>query len=84
LGELQFSTGSKYWNAADIRVPTLVIRGEQDFWSRPEDMTALKTELVNAPKVRTATIAQGTHYLFLDRPERGRDRFLQEVLSFFS
>ena len=76
--------GQKYWNAADIRVPTLVIRGEQDFWSRPEDMTALKTELVNAPKVRMATIAQGTHYLFLDRPERGRDHFLQEVLSFFS
>ncbi len=76
------SRGQKYWEAADITVPTLVIRGERDHWSRPEDLKALKAELVNAPSVKSLTIQDGTHYLFLDRPERGRNRFLQEVLSF--
>jgi pimeloyl-ACP methyl ester carboxylesterase len=48
------------------------------------DIAALKAELVNAPKVETLTIPGGTHYLFLARPERGRDRFLQSVLSFLN
>ena len=76
------SLGQKYWEAADITVPTLVMRGERDHWSRPEDMEALEAELVNVPKVKTVTIADGTHFLFLDRPEHGRDRFISEVLSF--
>ena len=74
--------GKKYWNARDITVPTLVIRGERDFWSRPADIIALEAELVNAPRVETETIANGTHYLFLDRPHRGRDRFIREVVFF--
>ncbi len=78
------SLGRKYWDAADITVPTLVMRGELDFWSRAADLEALEAELVNAPSVRTVTIPNGTHYLFNDRPERGRDRFLREVLSFVS
>lgn len=82
LESYNLSKGQKYWDAKDITVPTLVIRGERDFWSRSVDLIALKAELVNAPRVGTVTIPDGTHYLFLDRPERGRDRFLQEVLSF--
>ncbi|MEO1297287.1 MAG: alpha/beta hydrolase [Cyanobacteria bacterium J06636_16] len=76
------SQGYKYWEAADIRVPTLIIRGEHDHWSRPADVESLAAELVNAPQVETVTISDGTHFLFLDRPERGRDRFIQEVLTF--
>jgi hypothetical protein len=34
--------------------------------------------------VRAATIPDGTHYLFNDRPERGRSRFLAEVLAFLA
>ncbi|MEO0488744.1 MAG: alpha/beta fold hydrolase [Cyanobacteria bacterium P01_A01_bin.123] len=74
--------GYQYWDAEDIRTPTLVIRGELDFWSRPEDLSALAVALVNAPAVRTVTVPDATHYLFNDRPERGRDRFIQEVLMF--
>lgn len=74
--------GQSYWDAEDIFTPTLVIRGELDFWSRPEDVEALAAELNNAPAVRTVTIPEATHYLFNDRPERGRDRFIQEVLAF--
>ncbi|UBF24008.1 alpha/beta hydrolase [Kovacikia minuta CCNUW1] len=82
LESYNLSKGQKYWEAADITVPTLALRGELDFWSRPEDLQALKAELTNAPRVETVTIPDGTHYLFNDRPERGRDRFIQEVLSF--
>ena len=74
--------GQRYWEAREIYTPTLVIRGELDFWSRPEDVSALATELVNAPAVRTLTIPEATHYLFNDRPERGRTRFIQSVLAF--
>ncbi|MEI2578539.1 hypothetical protein [Mastigocladopsis repens] len=41
---------------------------------------------VNAPRVETVTIPGGTHYLFLDRPERGRDcaeRTAQRAIAFF-
>jgi hypothetical protein len=30
------------------------------------------------------TIPDGTHHLFIDRPERGRDRFLDEVTAFLA
>lgn len=71
-------------HAAGIRAPTLVLRGERDFWSRPEGLAALVRELVNAPRVETVTIRDGTHYLVNDRPERGCDRFLAEMIAFLS
>ncbi|KAF3884255.1 MULTISPECIES: alpha/beta fold hydrolase [Nostocales] len=82
LESYNLSRGQKYWNASDIRVPTLLIRGEQDHWSRPEDITTLKAELVNAPSVKTVVIPNSGHFLLLDRPERGRDRFIAETISF--
>lgn len=57
-------------------------RGEQDHWSRPIDVEALAAELVNAPQIKTIIIPDGTHFLFLDRPERGRDRFVRAVQTF--
>jgi pimeloyl-ACP methyl ester carboxylesterase len=62
----------------------LVIRGERDFWSRPQDLEALGDELVNAPRARTVTIPDGTHHLLNDRPQRGRTRFLAEVTTFLA
>jgi pimeloyl-ACP methyl ester carboxylesterase len=82
LDAYHLSRGQKLWNAADIQVPTLFIRGDRDHWSRQADLQALDAELVNAPRKKLVTIPNGTHFLFLDRPERGRDRFVQEVLSF--
>jgi pimeloyl-ACP methyl ester carboxylesterase len=82
LDAYNLSRGQKLWNAADIQVPTLFIRGDRDHWSRQADLQALDAELVNAPRKKLVTIPNGTHFLFLDRPERGRDRFVQEVLSF--
>lgn len=75
--------GRQLWDASLIRVPTLVIRSEKDFWSRPEDVTVIAAHLVHAP-VRALTIAGATHFVHLDRPERGRDQLMREVLAFLS
>jgi pimeloyl-ACP methyl ester carboxylesterase len=76
------SLGRPLFDAARIRVPTLIIRGELDFWSRPADLDALRRDLTNAPSVRTVTIPGGTHYLFLDRPDHGRAQLISELITF--
>ena len=76
------ATGRRLWDASLVRARTLIIRSERDFWSRPEDPKRLAEDLVHAARVKVVTIAEATHYVHLDRAERGRDRFLQEVLSF--
>jgi pimeloyl-ACP methyl ester carboxylesterase len=74
--------GRHLFAAKDIRVLVLVVRGGLDFWSRPADLSALARDLVNSPKAKTLAIKGGTHYLFLDRPEHGRNQFISEVLNF--
>ncbi len=78
----EMSQGKKLWNAKDIRVPTLYVRGTRDQWSRPEDLQALNAELVNAPGKELVVIHDATHFLHLDRPEKGRAAFIQELLVF--
>jgi pimeloyl-ACP methyl ester carboxylesterase len=78
------SLGRPLFDAARIRVPTLIIRGESDFWSRPADLDGLHKALVNAPSIHAVTIPGGTHYLFLDRPNHGRAQFLSEVIKFLN
>ncbi|MGS2761596.1 alpha/beta fold hydrolase [Sinomicrobium sp. M5D2P9] len=74
------SNGKKYWDAGDITTPSLIMRSELDFWSRPEDIEAMDKDL-NIHEKRVVTIP-GTHYLFLDRPERGRTRLIEEIVKF--
>jgi pimeloyl-ACP methyl ester carboxylesterase len=81
---IRLSKGERLWDPAAIHVPILAIRGERDFWSRSKDLAYVRRAYVNAPRIHTVTIPGATHYLFLDRPQRGRRRFLQEVLSFLS
>jgi pimeloyl-ACP methyl ester carboxylesterase len=78
------ATGRQLWDGSLITVPTLVIACERDFWSRPEDREKLKRELVHAPVARVVVIPNATHFVFLDRPERGRKQFLDEVTAFLS
>lgn len=78
----EMSLGKKIYDATEIRVPTLVLRSELDHWSRPEDVTALERDLKNAPRKKIVTIPQATHFVFIDRPEKGRTRFFKEVLEF--
>ncbi|MFB4277889.1 alpha/beta fold hydrolase [Nonomuraea sp. MTCD27] len=76
------ATGRQLWDAGSITARTLVLRGERDFWSRPEDAAKLRDHLVHAREVRSVELPEATHYVHLDRAERGRDRFLREVTSF--
>ncbi|MGH8494742.1 MAG: alpha/beta hydrolase [Gammaproteobacteria bacterium] len=76
------ASGRQLWDASLIRSPTLIISSERDFWARPGDRTSLKEHLVHAPRVRVVILPDATHFVHLDRPERGRDRFIREVLAF--
>ena len=75
------SLGKKYWDATNITAPSLIIRTKLDFWSRPEDLAEIEKDLINSPKKRIIEIP-GTHYVFLDRPEKGRDRLIEEIVNF--
>jgi pimeloyl-ACP methyl ester carboxylesterase len=78
------ATGRQLWDASMIRSSVLVIRSENDFWSRPEDRETLRAHLTSARSARVAILPGATHFAHLDRPERGRSLFLEEVLSFLA
>ncbi len=75
------SLGKKYWSAKDIMTPSLIIRTHLDFWSRPEDLKAFEKDLPATTKRKTIEIP-GTHYVFLDRPSRGRNQLINEITNF--
>lgn len=74
--------GRKLWDASFIRVSTLIIAAERDFWSRPEDRELLRTELIHSPRAKLVVIPGATHFVHLDRPERGRKKLIEEIVSF--
>lgn len=78
------ATGRQLWDASLLRSAVLIIRSERDFWSRTEDAELLEKHLTHAAKVRRIVIPGATHYVHLDRPERGRDQFIREVRSFLN
>jgi pimeloyl-ACP methyl ester carboxylesterase len=73
------ATGRRMWNAANITVPTLVIAGEDDTWSFPQDREGLMRDLINAPQKKHVTIPKATHFILF---ETQRFRFFDEVDSF--
>jgi pimeloyl-ACP methyl ester carboxylesterase len=76
------ANGAQFWDAGAITAKVLIARGTLDFWSRPEDVLAFRDGLTSAPSVETLEIDQGTHFLFIDRPERGRAAFLNAAIRF--
>jgi pimeloyl-ACP methyl ester carboxylesterase len=76
------SKGQRFWDAKDLRVPVLYMRGSRDHWSRPEDLEALERDLATAANSKFVTIPDATHFVFLDRPERGRTQMLKEIRAF--
>jgi pimeloyl-ACP methyl ester carboxylesterase len=78
------ASGRQLWDAAPITARLLIIRSGNDFWSRPEDVTNLREHAVNAAEVTAITIPNATHYVHLDRPERGRSQFLDAITSFLA
>lgn len=73
------ATGRRIWNASSIYVPVLVIAGEYDTWSYPEDRELLMRDLTNAPAKRSVLIKDATHFVLFEKP---RMEFFNEILRF--
>jgi pimeloyl-ACP methyl ester carboxylesterase len=74
--------GRQLWDASLVTAPTLVVASERDFWSRSEDREHLAADLVHSPKVRVVVIPGATHFVHLDRPDRGRTELLDTIEAF--
>ena len=74
--------GRQLWDASLVTAPTLLLRSERDFWSRPEDLQALAEHLVHAARIKTVLIPDATHFVHLDRAEHGRTLLLNEISEF--
>lgn len=77
----RLAIGQQLWDAGEITARTLVMRGEHDFWSREGDVSTLVADLVRAKDVRAVRLDGATHFAHLDRDERGRGRFLAELVG---
>jgi pimeloyl-ACP methyl ester carboxylesterase len=75
------ATGRQLWDASFIYVPTLVVASERDFWSRPADREKIAHDLAHA-SVRVVVIPNATHFVHLDKPDRGRNELLDEIVRF--
>ena len=73
------ATGRRIWNASSIYVPTLVIAGEFDTWSFPEDRELLMRDLTNAPVKKSVLIPNATHFVLF---EKGRFQLYSEIDAF--
>src|SRR5215813_2336342 len=73
------ATGRPLWNAANIYAPTLVIGGNFDTWSYPEDRQGLMRDLVHAPVKKNVLITDATHFVLF---EKKRFEFFDQVLTF--
>jgi pimeloyl-ACP methyl ester carboxylesterase len=76
--------GTPTWRADAITARVLVVRGSLDFWSRPEDLVALRRELRRAAAVEIFEIPGATHLVHLDRPERGRRALVARLVAWLA
>jgi pimeloyl-ACP methyl ester carboxylesterase len=76
------AAGRRLYDASSITSQVLIVHCERDFWSRPEDAVNFNHDLVRAKSTRVLTIPNATHFVHLDRPERGRDLLLSELVCF--
>jgi len=75
------ATGRPLWNAANIYVPTLLIAGQYDTWSYPEDREGLMRDLVHAPYKKSVLIPDATHFVLF---EKNRGAFFKAIQDFLS
>ena len=73
------ATGHRRWSAASITCPTLVIAGEFDTWSFPEDREGLMRELVHARAKKSVLVKDATHFALF---EKKRFELFEAILSF--
>src|SRR5215471_13656377 len=73
------ATGRPLWSALNIYAPTLVIAGQFDTWSFPEDREGLMRDLVHAPVKHSVLIPNATHFVLFEKP---RMEFFEAILKF--
>lgn len=81
---LMGATGQKLFHASQIYCPVFIVNPEYDGLCRDTDMAVFIHDLVHSPQVIHWQATNTTHYLILDRPERGRNEFLQRLNDFIA
>lgn len=71
--------GRRLFDAGSIAAHTLIVRSERDFWSRPDDAQAMARDAGRARSVEILALPDATHFVHLERPERGRARLIEAV-----
>ena len=79
---LMGATGQKLFHASQIYCPVFIVNPEYDGLCRDTDMAVFIADLYHAPNVVHWQAKNTTHYLILDRPERGRDEMLSRLDAF--
>lgn len=74
-----WASGKTYYDAADIRVPTLLVKAEWDQDTPAYMAQALFAQLKNAPAKRYVEIGEGTHTVIM---EKNRMQLFREVQMF--
>ena len=74
--------GDKLIHASQVYCDVLIMRPKLDYFSRPEDVTALISDLVNSPRVETWEPENMTHFVILDRDAAGRSEAIGRILEF--
>ena len=74
--------GRKLVDACLVQCKVLIIRPGLDYFSRWEDITTLRADLVNAERVDLWEPPEATHFVILDRAERGRSEAIATITRF--
>ena len=86
LGALEDSflqaSGRRLYDSGSIEAAVLVVRGDADFWSRPEDAQAFAHDATHAGRVEVLTLPAAGHFLHLESAEHGRRAFLEALERF--
>ncbi len=78
---LKLVNGRQIFDASFIRSHVLILRSENDFWSRPVDGQTLLAHLTNAASAKLVELPGASHYVHL-QPTPDRQAFLDTVLDF--
>lgn len=76
--------GEKLVHANQVYCKVLIVRPSLDYFSRKEDVAELRRDLVNAEQVTCWEPENTTHFVLLDRAERGRDATIDRIVKFLS
>jgi hypothetical protein len=76
--------GRPLYDGSSIVGRVLIVRSGNDFWSRPEDAETLANHWDNAKQVSVLTLSNATHFVHLDRAERGRAALIDAILAFLA